>query len=312
MPSLSLAVNRSLCALFLLLLAPGGAFALTIEFDYTYDTSGFFSGANAYRRTLLDDAAQVYESHLTDSLAAITPGGSNTWSNAFLDPATGAQTSMSNITVPANTMIVYVGSRDLGSGTLGEGGPGGYSGGGSQAWLNDLAARGQAGALSGTPTDFGPWGGSIAFSSTAAFYFDSDPSTTEPFSQNDFFSVALHELGHVLGIGTAPSWMAGVDKTNDLFTGAHAEASYGGAVPLDDQDAHWAEGTMSTLPFTNTMQPAVMTPALLEGTRNYVTTLDYAGLQDIGWQVVNVPEPGTSALLVFAGVFWLGTYRARK
>jgi hypothetical protein len=303
---------RTCLPLLATLLAPGGAFALTIDFDYTYDTGDFFSGVNIGRRLYLDEAAQLFESHLTDSLAAIAPGGGNTWSNSFFSPATGGLVTLDNVNVPANTLIVYVGARDLGSGVLGEGGPGGYGYDGSPAWADDVKARGQTGALAATPTDFGPWGGSITFSSTASFYFDSDPSTTESFgSENDFFSVALHELGHLLGLGTSPSWKADI-SASDTFTGTHAEGVFGGAVPLDNGGGHWADGTESTLPFTNTMQAADLDPALLQGTRTYFTNLDYAGLQDIGWNVVNVPEASAGTLLVLAGALFLGTYRARK
>ena len=40
---------------------------MDIQFDYTYDTGGFFT-TNPQAKTLLDAAAQVFESRLTDNL----------------------------------------------------------------------------------------------------------------------------------------------------------------------------------------------------------------------------------------------------
>src|SRR4051812_35483198 len=101
------------------LLFASSAEALTVTFDYTKDTSGFFT--DPARRSLLDLAASTYTG-FTDSLSAITPGGGNTWTATFSDPATGAQTSVVDRTIPANTVIVYVGAHALTGSTLGLGG----------------------------------------------------------------------------------------------------------------------------------------------------------------------------------------------
>ncbi|HVU37177.1 MAG TPA: hypothetical protein VHC95_02485 [Opitutales bacterium] len=281
--------------------APRVQAGITIQFDYTYDTGGFFT-SNPQAATLLNDAAQFLSSHLTDSLTAINPSAqsvtdhiTDTWTTFDTFNPSDPNNAAANITitdlnVPANTLIIYVGgATSLPGNELGFAGPGGWQGSGSQAWIDILHGRGQAGALAGTPTDFGPWGGAIAFSSTATWYFDSDPSTNDvPGGKNDFYSVALHELGHVLGIGTAQSWDALISGGN--FTGAHAEALNGGSpVALSPDLGHWAEGTTSTVFLGNTTQEVAMDPTLTVGTRKYFTTLDEAGLQDVGWAVV--PEP---------------------
>ncbi|MEO6848602.1 MAG: hypothetical protein ABI443_12830, partial [Chthoniobacterales bacterium] len=68
----------------LLLSAPLSRAELTIQFDYTYDTSGFFSGANIGRRDILDDAAAVFEGYLTtENFGAIVPTSTNTWKLGF-------------------------------------------------------------------------------------------------------------------------------------------------------------------------------------------------------------------------------------
>jgi len=167
-----------------------------------------------------------------------------------------------------------------------------------------VSQRGQLSATSGpSATDFAPWGGQITFNSDSSWYFDSNPSTTEAFSGNDFYSVALHEIGHVLGIGTADSWNDKVSGGN--FTGVNAVAAFGGNVPLASDHAHWAEGTKSTV--MGAVQEAMMDPTLTTGTRKLPTQLDFAALKDVGWQVTAVPLPSAvwlfgSALIAFAGL----------
>ena len=145
-----------------------------------------------------------------------------------------------------------------------------------------MQARGQAGALATPATDFGPWGGSVTFDTTANWSFAGTGGTPGA-GQYDFLTVALHELGHVLGIGTSSSWFTDVNVSNNTFTGPQAEASYGGPVPLDagagdgSPDGHWADGTLSG------GQVTVMNPVIPAGARRLFTALDWAGLEDIGW-----------------------------
>jgi len=290
--------------LIIFLMATRSASGLTIDFDYTYDTNGFFT-ANPQAKTLLNDAAEVFENRLSDSLSAITPGteGSitDTWTTDAFNPSdpsnASANITVTDLSIAANTIIIYVGGTTSLSGSeLGLGGFGGENSSGTTNWNNTVQARGQTGALSATPTDFGPWGGSIAFSSTAAWYFDTGTFANNAFASNavpggefDFFSVATHELGHVLGIGTAPSFQDKIVSGN--FTGTNATRILGHNPVLSPDMGHWAEGTMSDAWGTNVGQEVAMDPTLIDGTRKYFTTLDAAGLEDVGWQVALVPEP---------------------
>jgi len=269
---------------------------VSIVFDYSLDTGGFFSGANIGRRAYLDAAATALQSRLADTLDAVTPGGLNSWSAVFSNPSTGLSQTNVNVSVPANTLIIYAGARNLGGSTLGIGGFGGFGASGTPSWVNTVSTRGEAGAPG---SEFGPWGGSIAFNDTASWFFDSDPSTVESFpGQNDFYSVAIHELGHVLGIGTAQSWDNLIVGGN--FTGAVAMSLNGGPVPLTADGGHWGSGVTSTLPGTATPQEVALDPDLTTGTRKFFTDLDFGGLDDLGWDVIPVPEP--QAYAVVAGL----------
>ncbi len=286
--------------------APGAWAFIDIVFDYTYDSGGFFSSADS--KNTLEAAAGYFESIILDDFTAIDSnadaGGSNNFTASFSDPSTGNTVNLSNFDVAANTITVFVGgSSNLGSGTLGAGGPGGYGVSGTSTFVDNAVSRGEGGGdptavrnfdsdNSGTidpnektATDFALWGGSISFNNTTDWYFDTDTSTDTDIPNNsfDFYSVAVHELGHVLGIGTADSWNNNVDTTNGTFTGANAEAANGGtAVALADS-AHWAEGTQSTV--NGNTQEAAMDPTITNGQRKRFTELDKAALADIGWEL---------------------------
>lgn len=248
---------------------------LSVKFDYSLDTSNFF--ASSARRTLLNTAVDAVLAQLTDELAEIRPSGTNTWAAVTQHPVTNAPITIPNLRVNANQLIVYVGAQNFNSSQLGLGGPGGFQGSGSQAWLNTLASRGQSGALASRPTDFGPWGGVMSFSSTANWYFGTNPSGLGA-GQFDFISVASHEFMHVLGFGTSASWNNLVSGSD--FTGAKARAAYDfvGNPPLGPDRRHWAPGV------TDGGSGAIMTPSLRAGVRDNVTPLDMAALEDIGWQ----------------------------
>jgi hypothetical protein len=256
--------------------------AVSIVIDYTFDAQGFFTQP---RRDLMQLAADTIATKLNDSLSAITPGGIDTWSAQFPDPSTGSIRSIDNLNIPANTLIVYVGGGSLANNTeAGLGSTGGYSATGDANWLNTVAARGQLGALATPATDYGPWGGSIRFDNSGAtnWYFNQSLAGIGS-TQTDFLTVAEHELGHVLGLGTTAAWHA--DVKNGFFVGPNAEAAFGGQpVPVNPSGDHWANGTHSD------GAPALMDPILVTGTRTTYTSLDLAALKDIGWQV-QTPVP---------------------
>ncbi len=298
----------------LLLAAPLAASALTIQFDYRYDTRGFFTDAEtgepiAERRAVLEAAAAVY-APFTDSLAAINPGEGDSWSVRFTHPSLGGPAvTLSNATVAADTLVVFVGGSPSAPGVLGFANTGhSLTASGSDEFVDSVLTRGQPNATGAAATDYGTWGGMIWFNETANWYFGLDAEGLGA-SQNDFLTTATHELGHILGFGSAASWTAQIGA-DGRFAGAASVAAHGGTVVLDSVRSHWASNTWSVLP-DGTAQATLMDTSTGAGRRELMTQLDYAGFADIGWQVAVVPEPGT-ALLGLSGLAVVGGALRRR
>ncbi len=269
---------KKLTATALLLSFSTSSHALFINFDYKYDTSGFFSDSS--RKNALESAASIFAS-FTDSLTAIDSSGSNNFTARFYNPATGQYDgSVPSFDVAANTLTIFAGARNLGTSVVGEAGPGGYGCSGTISFCSDAISRGQ-GTTEGvnTATDFAPWGGSIAFDSDTSWYFGEDVSGLTS-SLVDFKSVAIHELGHVFGFGTSASFK---HLLPNLSSG------------------HFAEGTQGLV--YGVTQEVAMDPSINVGQRKLLTDVDLAAFRTIGWNVpvTAVPEP-SSYLMMFAGL----------
>ncbi len=254
--------------------------AISILVDYSLDLranggSGFFE-TNPEAKAAMNRVAYEMGQRVTANLTAINPSGANSWSALFYDPRTGRQTSVANLHVAANTIVLYVGGRAVPGDEAGFGGYGGYSWTGSSTWGNTLTQRGWSG--------FSLWGGSITFDTTMKWHFG---LTTAGLDRNelDFYSAATHELGHVLGIGTAPQWFNKIQGSR--FVGPNAVSVYGGPVPVYSDHAHWADGV------TINGQAVSLDPTLNYGTRVTWTSLDQAAVRDIGWAAGVVVSPPT-------------------
>ena len=124
---MKLTYSAFLAVLFgpLFLASQGASANIDIIFDYRYDSSAFFTGANSSRQNLLEAAASAFETRFQDNLTAISPSGSNTFDASFFQPDNGNSTRISNFSVAADQIVVFVGAYNI-PGTLAVGGPGGF------------------------------------------------------------------------------------------------------------------------------------------------------------------------------------------
>lgn len=309
--------------------------ALVIDFNYDYDDNDFFlPGSDA--RAALEAAGAFFEHVMQDSLLPITSGGGNSVTAFTQHPSAISGSNLDVISLPsynvaADTIEVIVGGIDLqtagfGSGTIAVASPGvlsvSYS---SLSYLDEVISRGQGATasrhdinndgLTETANDFAMWGGFLSFDTDRAWHYGVD--TTAPGGQLDFLSVALHELGHVFGVGVADSWDNHVSGSL-FFEGPNVEALAGpGVVKVDAHGGaypHWEIGTTSVVAdyalsyITNPggTQEALFDPSIGTGQRKLLTEVDIAGLQDIGWTVVPLPAGGW---LMLSGLVLLAVRR---
>jgi len=294
--------------------ASNPAQALIIEFDYRYDTRGFFTdsasgAALTERREMLKLAASAY-ARFSDQLAPIAPQTGDSWSVTITHPSLGgAPLRLTDLSVAVDTIRVFVGGSPSAPGVLGFAGVGSnLLADGSAEFVDSVLSRGQANAFGPTANDYGVWGGYIWFNAAQDWYFGADADGLSP-GHPDFLTTATHELGHILGFGTADSWFSQIDQATNALTGEASIAVHGGPVPLDQFQSHWAEGVYGEV--FGIVQETLMDPSTVRGQRELMTDLDYAGFRDIGWQVAAVPLPG-AVWLFAAGLGLLGNQRRLK
>ncbi|MGL6073520.1 MAG: hypothetical protein ACRC8S_05080 [Fimbriiglobus sp.] len=276
-----------------------------VRFDFRFDYDRFSNGDSIFfdspeRVAALEAAGKELGALLKDNLAAIAPNLSmkRLWTAQFVNPSTGADERLENLFVGEDTIIIYVGGKSTGDGerfvALASGGTVANASG-DGPFQDAVYTRNQLGAwgLDGTFTDFGPWGGSISFNLETNWYFGADPNGAQP-DQINFRSTVLHELGHILGYGTATSWSQKIEQSvvdsRWYFTGPHAiRANNGLTVPVEFEDAaaHWAPGVKSV----KENRPAIMNGDPADHIYQNYTTLDLAGLRDIGWEIDSVSPP---------------------
>ena len=266
---------------------------LNVRFVYPANDT-FFSGANIGRRTVLQAAADSIIERFTDDLAAIRPNSLLQWTARTINPSNGQVLRVPNLSVAANELVIYVGARNLSGNNVGEGAPGTYEfaavNGLTQQQINQIVAfrntvitRGESGVTGSAPTDYATWGGTLSFDSGTNFYFGLNANGLGD-NQVDFFSVAAHELLHILGFGVqfqgATSTWQHLTRSG-TYLGAKGNAAFpgGGQIPLTSDRQHVSQSAL----FNGTR--LLMNPEITRGQRFQLTPVDLAVLDDLGWTV---------------------------
>lgn len=252
-----------------------------IEFDYSLDSQGYFKN-NPGRQRDLEAAGQYWSEHIQENFATVGAG-----TQLYLNNPETDQWQYVTAGTNIDDIRIFVGAKDLNNGSTAH------------------AAAGNAYMYSGDSLDsryhssqeFMPWVGSITFDSQPTFsdgtatswWFDPTPkdgsdAPTAGNNKYDFVTVAIHEIGHVLGISSGiTAYQAEKDPFNsNSFIGVNAVAANGGRpIPLID-------GTHPNGNNGNFSQEVVMA----YGGYSYVghrvgpSSIDFGMLSDIGYRIV--------------------------
>lgn len=243
--------------------------SLNIKFDYRFDQSNFFTPEI---REILEQAADIWSSYIQDDFKAIPAGET-------------LQLNINNtqqeivLTEPIDDLLIFASYSDLSPNES-------FLGRGTFA-ANFVVGSDRQQRIEGD--DFEPWLGKIEFNQAARnnFYFDDTPETANdiPFNRQDFLSLTLHEIGHILGIGVSQAFF---DQIIDgEFTGSTSKKLNGGRnIPLDDAEAH-IEEDFSLDPQSDALLDQIFT----FGDRNLPTDLDLAILADLGYEILAESTP---------------------
>ncbi|MFK7911515.1 MAG: hypothetical protein AB8F34_13085 [Akkermansiaceae bacterium] len=270
------------------------------------------------------------------------------WSWNYTNPVNGSIETISNPTIAFDTIVVYTATRSLSGSTLAEAGAGGagvqISGfGAPNQWIgavdaaeansNAIMSRGSGpviGRISGAANfagfvgqydlDFGVSVGNMWFDAdrdnngtrdsdaALANSWHYDAYSPVAAGKTDLYSVALHEMMHVLGAGTSRTWNNLANGTQWL--GSEASMVAGTSQILSSDGAHLQSGFQSIRISDGQLQEALLAPSITPGIRKELTEIDVAILTDLGY-MVTVPEPSGVFLLGVAGILGL-TMRTRR
>ncbi|MBC6481390.1 MAG: hypothetical protein GDA56_30200 [Hormoscilla sp. GM7CHS1pb] len=247
-----------------------------IEFDYRFDSRGFFD--DPARRAALEAAADIWEGFIQDEFPNVPAGIKFTVRNPSVS---GGETRIV-LNSEIDDLLIFVDVHPLPGSTLAEARPDGFDAVGT-VFSNRI--RG---------SDFQPWVGSLVFDPDANWFFDSTPNTDGdiPSRQMDFISIALHEIGHILGIGTAGIFRKiGAGRA---FYGPNAlNVNEGQPIPLERDLFHVQEGFLN--------DTVSLDPTITNGIRTLPSQVDLALLADIGYEISGFTAQGSTPPIATSG-----------
>ena len=282
-------------SLSVLWLFHSSAFGLTVRVDYRYDQNGFFNNPEA--RTAMEAVAARWSRIIDQSLMAVNSIDDDTDRRFMLiNPSTGKKVEVS----------LFVGARNMSSLALG----GAFGGGTNFETVFDEAGNLLNRGFNSGAGSLSVLGGNISFNSGVDWHFKCREAPS--IGKVDFYSVALHEMGHCFGMASTGviEWSDLIDGGN--YTGANAVAAYSedlevGATTLAIAggearfDYHWKDGEVTSKIFllgepnlnstvgVDQLQEALMSSSFqVSGgvQRRELTNVDVGAVKDLGWSVI--------------------------
>ncbi|WP_371158186.1 hypothetical protein [Jannaschia sp. 2305UL9-9] len=248
-----------------------------ITFDYRFDSTGFYT---ADVRAALEEAARIWEGIVSDEFDDVPVGTAFTVDN----PSDSGNDMAVVLDAPIDDLMIFMGAELLG-GPLANGGFDGVDASGDI--LRARITNNWRGT--GPVTDFEPWAGTITFDPTINWSFDISGPVS---GRNDFLSTALHEIGHVMGVGTASIF----DQigAGGSFDGPNSVRVNGGSgIPLVADLSHVVDGFEG--------DTVLMDPTSTTGSRKLPTDIDRALLADIGYEIAGFTKEGFTPPIVTEG-----------
>jgi hypothetical protein len=179
-----------------------------------------------------------------------------------------------------------------------------YGRGGGPLVLNVSGNLTGGGATIPVSIDFGLGHGSVTFDSDTnnnnvddlsegidpGDFFHFDHTTPPAPGKTDFYSVALHEAIHAIGLGNAAQWDGLVSGTSWMGTEVIDYLGSGAGV-IDPDFGHIANISTNMSPriTDGAMQQSVLVPQGFAGERTILTELDLAFFRDMGFTNATVP-----------------------
>ena len=297
--------------------------AIDIIFDYSYDTGNYFGDEQRY---IMEQVAYVFESRMGGTsftgtrpfedvgVTGVTAklNFDNPTTDTNIRPLIGSTTADNNVIGRPDELVIFLGARSHGfssSNVLASAGQTGTAWSWTSAsdkddWLAVKNAK-------NTSSLYQPIAGVSQVNTAHSFYFDTDLTTHNDAVNSgkiDFYSVMVHEIGHIMGFNTNNAWNA--NKSGNFWTGANAKAEYNNQnVPLYSTP-HWDLFTPSGAlnpAFVNCACHPSMLPSISVNKRTSFSDLDFALLKDIGYDISDSPV-GANIGGTYTDPVYSGTY----
>lgn len=224
-----------------------------IQFDYRFDTNGFFNDPK--RRAALEAAADIWEKFIQDDLPNISAGHTVKVTNSR------EQQESIILNSELDDVLIFVGAFPFTGTKYQFAGGLGYSGTGQGSIFYNRPAS--VGSIF-VNTDFKNW------------FFDPTPATENDINGADFIGLAVHEIGHAMGLVGKNFEVGG----QPFFDGPNSRnVNQGNPIPLDvSTGGHIKSGV----------------GAIMEGGGTYKSrfpsNIDLAILADKGFLVPSLPR----------------------